>query len=171
MNIVLFGFMGTGKSAVAQVLARRLSLRWVDMDHVIEEREKCSIEEIFEKKGEAFFRQRERDLVRELTQQNDLVISTGGGVVLNSQNMNDFEKWGFGICLSASLDVILERTQRSFAKSHFRSRPLLKGAHPTKRIEELLAMRRPYYERISHQIDTTGKSVHDVVETIVKWVE
>ena len=165
MNIALFGFMGTGKSAVAQILARRLGLRWVDMDKVIEAKQGRRIEEIFEKEGEAFFRQIERDLVQELIKQSDLVISTGGGVVLDLQNIKDFEKWGLCLCLNADPQIIFDRTR------HRKDRPLLKGLDSMKKILELLELRQSYYDKIPNQIDTNGKSIHDIVETILSLIK
>jgi shikimate kinase len=165
MNIALFGFMGTGKSAVAQILARRLGLRWVDMDKVIEAKLGRRIEEIFEKEGEAFFRQIERGLVQELVKQSDLVISTGGGVVLDFENIKDFEKWGFCLCLNANPQTIFDRT------SHRKDRPLLKGLDSMKKILELLELRQSYYDKIPNQIDTNGKSIHDIVETILSLIK
>ncbi|MBI1869891.1 MAG: shikimate kinase [Chlamydiae bacterium] len=165
MNIVLFGFMGTGKSAVAPVLARRLGLRWADMDALIEEREGSRIEEIFEKKGEPYFRERERELVKELISQEGWVVSTGGGAILDPKNIEDFEKWGLAICLNASIQTIFERTR------HRQDRPLLRGSEPLKKIEDLWASRQPFYRRISNQIDTTHKSIHDIVETILEWAK
>lgn len=165
MNIILFGFMGTGKSAVAQALARRLNLKWVDMDRIIESREGVRVTEIFEKKGESYFRSKERSLVQEIMGQDQMVVSTGGGVVLDRQNIEDLSKRGLAICLFASVQAIFERTR------HRQDRPLLKGEDPMKKIRELLELRRPYYQAIPHQIDTTGKSVHDVVEAILSLVE
>lgn len=165
MNIVLFGFMGTGKSAVAQVLARRLNLRWVDMDREIETKQGLSVEKIFEQHGEPFFRDLERSLVKELIQQHDLVVSTGGGVVLNEQNISDFQKWGFCVCLNASPQAIFDRTR------HRQDRPLLKGKDAMNKIQELLELRSTYYRQIPIQIDTTDKSLHDVIGTILDLVE
>jgi len=165
MNIVLFGFMGTGKSAVAQMLARRLNIRWVDMDKVIEERQGASIEKIFERNGEAYFRGLERELVKELLEEKDIVVSTGGGVVLNPENMQDFKEWGLCVCLNASIQTIYDRVR------HRHDRPLLKGQDPMKKIQDLLELRRPCYEKIGIQVDTSHKSVHDVVETILGLVK
>jgi shikimate kinase len=165
MNIALFGFMGTGKSAVAQMLARRLNIKWVDMDKIIEDRQGASIDKIFEKHGEAYFRTLERDLVKELILEKDIVVSTGGGVVLNHQNIEDFEKWGLCVCLNAAVQTIYDRVR------HRHDRPLLKGQDPMKKIQDLLELRRPCYEKITIQVDTSSKSVHDVVETILGLVK
>lgn len=171
MNIAIFGFMGTGKSAVAQALARRLNLRWTDMDKVIESRESLSIEKIFERHGEDFFRGLERVLVQEIVRMQDLVVSTGGGVVLDDRNISDFIQWGSCVCLNASCQSIYERTAHRHG-----GRPLMTrlvheaktaGHDPLKKIQDLLELRRPYYEKIPFQIDTTDKSVNDIVETIL----
>ncbi len=165
MNIVLFGFMGTGKSAVAQVLARRMNLRWVDMDREIETQQGMSVEKIFEKHGEKFFREQERFLVQELIKQDGLVVSTGGGVVLDEANIRDFLAWGCCICLNANSQVIFERTR------HRQDRPLLKDKDPMMKIQELLKSRESYYLKIPIQIDTSDRSLHDVIGTILHLLD
>ena len=162
MNIVLFGFMGTGKTAVAQALARRLGLSWTDMDRAIEERAGMSITRIFEKHGESHFRSLERSLVEDLVKEKDKVISTGGGVVTQSDNVKDLMSWGLCICLNSTLQAIYDRTK------HRHDRPLLKGDDPMKKIRDLLREREGVYRQIPIQIDTTDKSVYDVVEKILE---
>ncbi len=108
-NIVLVGFMGTGKTSVGLSLAERLDLTFLDMDDIIVEREGRSIPEIFDKDGEEYFRALERAIVRELAGKDGLVVATGGGVVLNRDNVDDFERTGLLVCLSASPEVILAR--------------------------------------------------------------
>jgi len=101
-NIILVGFMGTGKTVTGRVLAEQTGLELVDMDSIIEARAGKAISEIFAADGEAAFRAMERELVQELAQRDGLIISTGGGIVLNPDNISDFEKTGLVVCLKAS---------------------------------------------------------------------
>ena len=118
-NVILVGFMGTGKSATGLVLASRMKYRLVDMDAVIERRAGKKISKIFAEDGEAEFRQYERVLVQELAGRRGLVVAAGGGVVLNPDNLRDFSRTGVVVCLKASKDAILRRVR---GHSH---RPLL----------------------------------------------
>jgi len=149
-NIVLVGFMGTGKTTVGQLLAEKTGLPLVDMDALIEERAGKSINEIFADEGEPHFRTLERELVQELAAQTGQIISTGGGIVLNPGNIADFEKTGLVVCLIASAETVLDRVH------HDTTRPLLAGDKEAK-IIELLEARRPLYEAITHKIDTNGR--------------
>lgn len=163
-NIVLMGFMGTGKSTVGRKLAKRLGLKFLDMDTIIEERAAKPISRIFAEEGEAHFRTMERDLARELSRQSGLVIACGGGVVLNPDNVNDYSRTGLVVCLTATPDVIMERTSRA------RNRPLLEEQDRLKRILELLEKRRHLYAAIPNQVDTSVMPAEQVVETILKMI-
>lgn len=164
MNIVLLGFMGTGKTEVAKRLAENLGMQFVEMDSVIEEREGISINDIFSEKGEPYFRKVESDVVKELSDKNGLVISAGGGVVLNQNNIDNFQRNGVLICLNATPQEIYNRVKNE------KYRPLLNVKDPLKRIEELLNFRRPYYDKIPLQIDTTEKSIDEVVDEIKGFI-
>ncbi len=161
-NIVLLGFMGTGKTAVAKELSRRLKKEYVEIDDLIEKDQKDTIENIFKNKGEAYFRQVEKNITREISQKKDVVISTGGGVVLDEENIKNLEKNGILICLEASPKVIFERIKKG---TH---RPLLKVENPMKRIKELLEKRKPYYQKIDRHINTSHLSVKQVVNKIIE---
>ncbi len=161
-NIVLMGFMGTGKSTVGRKLAARLGMKFLDMDTLIEERTGKPIPRIFEEDGEPHFRDLERSLVRELSGQDGLVIACGGGVVINPDNIRDYGRTGLVVCLTATPDVIFERTSRA------RNRPLLEEKDRMKRILDLLEKRRSLYASIPHQVDTTTASASEVVETIIR---
>ncbi len=154
--------MGTGKSAVGKVVAERLRRELIEMDAVIERREGVSIGEIFRTKGEPHFRQLERALVRELCGKSGLVISTGGGVVIDAANIEDFRKTGISFSLTAEPSTVYARTKDS---TH---RPLLKTEDPVKRIVELLEARRPFYEKADHLIRTDDKPVAAVAEEIIR---
>ena len=160
MNIILTGFMGTGKSAVGRRLARRLGMEYLDTDELIEEREGSKIYHIFEKKGEPYFRKVEAAMVREVSHLDNHVISTGGGVVLKDENIKALRRNGFIICLTANPEVILKRTER------IQDRPLLNEPDPEKRIKELLRMRRAYYEKADFSIDTSKLPVEEIVRRI-----
>lgn len=161
-NIILFGFMGTGKSAAGLVIADRLGRELVEMDAVIEAREGKTINHIFVSEGEPYFRARERELVEELAARSDLVVSTGGGVVLNPANIEDFKRSGIVFSLMAKPETVYERTK---SESH---RPLLNTEDPMKRIVELMEQRRPFYEKADHIVQTDGKTAEQVADEILK---
>ena len=145
-NIVLIGFMGTGKTVTGRALAERTGMELVDMDSIIEERAGKPISSIFGDDGEAAFRKMERELAHELSQREGLIISTGGGVVLNPDNLADFRKSGRVVCLSASPATIFQRLENDT------TRPLLSG-DKKEQIGALLKKRQPLYDAIEHQID------------------
>ena len=138
--------MGTGKTVTGRVLAERTGMELVDMDAIIEERAGKPISEIFATDGEAGFRKLERALAHELAQRNELIISTGGGVVLDPDNMTDFQKNGLVVCLTASPATIFQRLENDT------TRPLLSG-DKKEQISGILETRQPLYDAIEHQID------------------
>ncbi len=164
-NIILIGFMGTGKSATGRIISRRLERVLMDMDAMIEEREGRTIAQIFAQEGEPHFRSLERGLVQELSQRRNLVIAAGGGVVLNPENIRDFSRTGIVICLKASPAAILRRVG---GEKH---RPLLENDDKAKRIMELLESRRPLYEAIAHQIDTSHLSPDAAAAQVIEIYE
>jgi len=161
-NIVLVGFMGTGKSVVARRLARRLDMKFISSDDIIEEKEGRKIAEIFEKSGEPYFRKIEKEITAQVSGLDGAVIATGGGVVLDEENITALKKNGVVICLNADPQTIYERT-----KKH-KHRPILNVERPIDKINELLQLRAPFYARADHQVETTGKSVDQVVSEIIK---
>jgi len=161
MNIVLVGFMGTGKTAVAKRVANTLKMDYVSMDSIIEDREGLSINEIFAQKGEEYFRKVEKAVAKELSEKDNIVIDAGGGVVLDEENVSALKKTAKIICLTASVEAIYQRTKRH------KHRPLLKVEDPKQKIEELLKLRAPYYNKIDIKIDTTIKSLPEVVQEVV----
>ncbi len=161
-NIVLTGFMGTGKTEVGRLLARRLGYTFIDADSVIEEEQGIPITEIFKRFGEPYFRDIESAVIKRLSEMERAVISTGGGAVLRQENMDNLKKKGIIICLMASPETIYERTKNDS------SRPLLQVENPLQRIKELLEFRRPYYERADIMVNTDGKTPAQVVEEIIE---
>lgn len=161
-NIFLVGLMGAGKTTVGRALAKRLNKRFIDSDHEIEARTGASIPLIFEIEGEASFRQREAEAIRDLTAQQGIVLATGGGAVLNPVNREFLKQRGTVIYLRASVNSILQRT------SHDKNRPLLQTADPRKRIEELWHAREPLYREVADLIIETGRTnVQFLVQTIL----
>jgi 3-dehydroquinate synthase len=165
-NIFLVGLMGSGKTTVGRALAKKLNKRFVDSDHEIEARTGASIALIFEIEGEASFRQREAEVIRELTAQQDIVLATGGGAILDPNSRTYLKSRGTVVYLRASVNHILQRT------GHDKSRPLLQTADPRKRIEELARQREPYYGEVAHITIETGRpNVQWLVQTILAQLE
>jgi len=162
-NLVLVGFMGSGKTSAGKLAAQRLGMKFVDMDELIERRHNQTISRIFEMKGEAFFRKHERELVRELISTDGQVIATGGGVVLNPNNLRDFGRTGVVICCWVDAKVAHERTKDA------KHRPLLE-ADPDRaaRIAALLRDRESLYKAIPLQIDTSAMTVEQQADEIVR---
>jgi len=163
-NIVLVGFMGSGKTTIATKLAHRLKMRYISTDELIEKREKRTINEIFTRSGESYFRDVESDIVKEAAQLEGVVIDAGGGVVLREENMANFKSGGVVICLTASEETIMERTKK------YKHRPLLNVEDPKLKIRELLKKRSPLYAKADHCIDTGELTINQVVEKVVSIV-
>ena len=163
-NIILVGFMGTGKTTVGQLLAEQTGMPLVDMDAAIEQRAGKPITEIFAQDGEPHFRELERDIARELAVQEGQIVSTGGGIVLNLDNITDYEKNGLVVCLLASPETVLDRVK------HDTTRPLLAGDKQEK-IIQLLETRKPLYEAITHKIDTDDLEPEAIVSQIIALYE
>jgi shikimate kinase len=161
MNLVLFGFMGSGKSTIGRHVAKALGLTLIDMDQVLQEREKSKIEDIFATKGETYFRDLETNLVNELSQQEGLVISTGGGVVLRQENIQNFSKNGVLVLLNIDAETAFLRTKGS-------KRPLLQSADPASTIRELLEKRKPFYNQVPNSVETCHRSIQEIVQDIVR---
>ncbi len=164
-HIVLVGFMGTGKTVVGKQLAERLGRDFLELDEMIEKKEGCSIREIFEKRGEPYFREVEKEVIKEAIRKRHVVISAGGGAIIDEENLGNLKRDGFIICLEASPDIILERTKG------LKSRPLLNVPDPKKEIAALLKKRGPYYKKADLSINTDSLSVEQVVERIMAALE
>ncbi|WP_413672887.1 bifunctional shikimate kinase/3-dehydroquinate synthase AroKB [Massilia cellulosiltytica] len=165
-NIFLVGLMGAGKTTIGRLLARRLDMTFIDSDHEIEARTGATIPWIFEIEGEASFRRREADVIRELTAQNGIVLATGGGAVLNPASRALLAERGTVIYLRASVSSILART------AHDKNRPLLQTADPRRKLEDLTAQREPLYREIADMVIDTGRpNVQSMVQTILDQLD
>ncbi len=161
-NIALVGFMGSGKSTIAKLLAKQTGRKLVSIDDLIVQRESMDITDIFSIKGEKFFRDVEENVVCEVSQGQDLIIDCGGGVVLREQNVNNLHFKSIIIYLKTSPDVIYSRIKN---QSH---RPLVNVKDPKAKIGELLSARESFYEKADVIIDTAQKTPEMVAEEIIK---
>lgn len=165
MNIILTGFMGTGKTVVGRRLAKRLGWRFVDVDDLIEATAKISIPRIFTERGETVFRRLERRCISRVVRQRHQVIATGGGAFVDPQSCMRLRVSGPVICLTARPQVILKRVGRRLA-----ARPMLAGSgNPLAKIRALLARRAEAYAQADLTVDTSDRSIDEVVERI--WDE
>jgi shikimate kinase len=143
--------MGAGKTTVGKELARRRNVRFADCDHEIVARTGVSVPTIFEIEGEAGFRRRETQMMDELTRESDIVVATGGGVVMTPENRDLMRERGIVIYLNVPPQVLFERTR------HDRNRPLLQVENPRQRIEELYLVRDPLYREVADVIVEGGR--------------
>ena len=165
MNIVLCGMMGVGKSSVGVCIAERTGRMWYDTDVVITDRH-GRISDIFEFYGEAHFRSLETEIVRELSERDGLVISTGGGLVLKPENNEMLKRNGKIFFLRATFETLLKRVRAD------ETRPLLKNTGKTAAtLGKLLAERTPVYEHVADYIvDTDGRTIEEIADEIVALV-
>jgi shikimate kinase len=161
MNLILTGFMATGKSSVGKLVARRLSMRFVDMDEVIANTSGKSIARIFSEEGEEHFRQLETALARALAAQDGLVVATGGGCMLREANREALGASGLLVCLWASSEDIWRRA------SGDTSRPLL-PKDGISGIQKLLTQRRDVYKLLPHHVSTTNLSIDEVAAKVIQ---
>ncbi len=161
-NVVLVGFMGSGKSSIGRLLAKRLGFQFLDTDHLIIERAGMPISEIFTQQGEAAFRDLETSVLRSIMHLRRCVIATGGGAVIRGENRRLLHELGFVVGLSATEDVIYDRVRRNS------KRPLLQTEDPKGTLCQLLDERRPLYEDAAHwTLDTTQLTHDDAVTEII----
>ncbi|WP_054692530.1 shikimate kinase [Syntrophomonas palmitatica] len=165
-NIVLIGFMGTGKSSVGWRLAQKLKMNFLDMDREIERITGMPVNELFRRYGETRFRSEEKLLANKLAQRNDLVIATGGGVVLQTDNMDALRNNGIIVGLEASPQEILDRVQRKKG-----SRPLIKKDVTLEDIKEFLDARKEFYDCADFKVYTGKKEIETVVDEIIELLK
>lgn len=160
-NIALIGFMGCGKTTVGRKVAQRLHYQFIDTDHLIETRLGMKIPQIFEKYGEAFFRNIEAEVVKELSVIRRAVIATGGGMGANPHHLASLKQHSLVICLWATPEVLYERLKKSS------DRPLLYVSNPKARIEELLKDRMPVYRQADVIMNTGLRSIEELVRQVI----
>lgn len=165
-NIFLIGPMGAGKSTIGRTLAKELKLDFYDSDEVIEERAGADLSWIFDLEGEEGFRKREQKIIDELTQKSNIVLATGGGVVITAENRNALAARGTVIYLKASLQQQYERTKRDTTR-----RPALKSKNLEDRLETLQQERERFYEELADMSFETDKlTVKAVTMNIIKYL-
>ncbi|WP_455198474.1 shikimate kinase AroK [Kaarinaea lacus] len=164
-NIILVGPMGAGKTTIGKQLAQQLGREFYDSDRVIEEHTGADIPLIFELEGEEGFRKREKNMLLELTQKENIVLATGGGAVLDPVNRKQLKKSGFIIYLNAPLSQLITRTSKD------KSRPLLQTDDPGKKLQEIMEVRDPLYREVADAIiETDGSPVRNVVKKLMTLV-
>ncbi len=161
-NLVLVGFMGTGKSTVGRLIAKRLGLKFVDTDQEIEQVTGITIKSIFKRHGEIRFRSEEKAAVRRVSQQDNQVIATGGGVVLDAENMEMLKQNGIIVCLKADPEIIYQRVGLK------KNRPLLQTEDPLTTIKSLLTERRPFYEQADVTVNTSNLELIEVASKVAR---
>ena len=161
-NIVLIGFMGCGKSTVGKLVAEQLGYAFCDTDSLIEQRENTTVSTLFADKGEAFFRERERNIIRELSEQSGLVISTGGGSVMSPENAENLRKTGFVIFLDITPKETLKRLENDT------TRPLLMRKDKAVAVTELMAQRKPFYIGAAHYVLNAETNPETISKQIVE---
>lgn len=167
MNIVLIGYRCTGKTSVGKAISERLGKAVVDTDDYLEKKAGRPIGNMVEKEGWDFFRDREREAIREITASDDLVIAAGGGVVLDQENVINLKRNAVLILLEATNETILQRMGADDKTEQ--QRPSLTGKSPLEEIEEVLEIRRPYYQQaMDFSVDTTSKTVEEIVDEILQ---
>lgn len=165
-NILLIGFMGTGKSTVSTYLKKAFDMDVIEMDQVIAKREQMSISDIFKIKGEEYFRDLETNLLIEMQAKTNTVISCGGGVPMRERNVAEMKKNGKVVLLTASAETILKRVKNNH------DRPLLEGNKNVEFISELMEKRREKYEAAADiVIQTDGKNKKEICDEIVAGLE
>ena len=166
-NIALIGFMGTGKTAVGEALARKSGKRFVELDSLVAQKAGKPIPEIFQRDGEIAFRELEIEVTKEVSAGKNLVIACGGGIVLNKINVDRLRREAIIVYLAAAPSVILKRTLKDGD-----TRPLLYVQDKMSEIRELLRFRKPFYERAADiSINTSRLGVDAVVEQIISRVK
>lgn len=160
-NIILTGLMGSGKSSAGRLLARRLGYGFIDTDRLIEQETGLSVKSIFKKHGEACFRNWERRVCRRLRSEKNKVISTGGGMVLNPDNMKDLGRNGVIVNLRAGPEVLWQRVSKA------KNRPLLSSGDGLKRMRSLWRIRKRYYDRSDIIVRTDALSIGETAEKVI----
>ena len=161
-NIYLIGLMGSGKTTLGKILSKKLDKNFYDSDHVIEEKLGVDVPMIFEYEGEAGFREREKDSLKELVSKQNIVLATGGGIILSKSNRDLLSENGIVIYLKSNQKDLIKRMKND------KTRPLLKNGNIEEIIKKLCKEREPLYEEIADfEIMTKNKRIHEVVNEII----
>lgn len=164
-NIFLIGFMGTGKTTIANALKRKYDMQVVDMDAEIEKEQQMAISDIFSSKGEEYFRDLETQLVKDLQKKDNVVISCGGGAVLREENVTEMKKSGKIVLLNATPETILERVKNSH------NRPLLEGNKNVDFIRELMSKREDKYNAAAEiTVSVDNRDVDEIADEVYRKV-
>ena len=165
-NIFLVGPMGAGKTSVGRQLAKALNMEFVDSDREIEKRTGVSIPTIFDIEGEQGFRDRETHMIAELVKCGNIVLATGGGVVMQEENRENLTRHGYVIYLHAPVKLLYQRTKKD------RNRPLLQTEDPLAKLQELMEIRDPLYRQVANLVvETDRQSIRQVVKDILTRME
>ncbi|MDC7278692.1 shikimate kinase [Butyrivibrio fibrisolvens] len=164
-NIFLIGFMGTGKSTIAEALKRKYDMQIVDMDAEIEKEQQMAISDIFATKGEEYFRDLETQLIKDLQKKDNVVVSCGGGAVLREENVDEMRKSGKVVLLNATPETILQRVKNSH------NRPLLEGNKNVDFIRELMSKREDKYNRAADvTVSVDNRAVGEIADEVYSEV-
>jgi shikimate kinase len=164
-NVILCGFMATGKSSVGKQLAVALGYNFLDMDAAIEAEEGCSIPQIFSSRGEPAFRELESLMVDRIAEQKGYVIATGGGTIVNPRNLQKLKRCGILVNLTADVQTILRRAGSGD------DRPMLRAADREERIRSLMEQRAYAYSQADFSVDTSSSGIDEVVQRILGWLK
>ncbi len=158
-NIILIGYMGSGKSTIGEKLAKSLGVEFLDTDVLIEAQEGMTISELFAQKGEAYFRQKETETIEGLKKESkQMVLATGGGLPIKEENQRLLKELGIVVYLKASVDTLIERLKEDT------TRPLLREGDLRKKIETMLEIRNPIYEKVADVVlETDTKSIEETI--------
>lgn len=160
-NIYLVGFMGAGKSTIGKQLAKETGRKFIDTDREIEKKFSMSINAIFEKEGEAFFRAEEKKLAFSIAEKSNMIVSAGGGTINDDEIFEKFRSSGIMICLYAGKSELISRLKRT------NKRPVLKGGNIEDKVSSLLEERNRIFRKIPIRIDTTDKTPREVVKKLI----
>ncbi len=165
-NVYLIGMMGSGKTVTGKLLSLLLHYGFIDLDELIEKKMQKSISEIFENEGEAFFRDKETQVLKEVSAINAKVVATGGGTILRAENVQKMKESGKVIYLEASLDELWERVKEK------KDRPLLKKDSPKEALKKIYEIRKPIYGRIcDFKVNTGRRTIEEVAHQIFDELE
>jgi len=164
-NIVLLGFMGTGKTVISKKISEETGMQYVSTDEMITKTEGIPINEIFTTKGETYFREIEKNVVRNVSLLDNVVIDAGGGVVKDLENIKNLRMKAVLISLWAKPEDIYRRTRP------YNHRPLINVSDPQKKIKELLEKRKPLYDMADYHVNTSSVNINEAVQSIIKFAK